>query len=85
MAMPNPYSQLFYHQPTNFYGAACGSSSAQTQYINNCDYHGAYHTLNTMYNGTLTMPTGSEVLAPLLEYEQGEFGGKKLVITNIRW
>jgi len=61
--------------PTNFYGAACGSSSAQTQYINNCNYHGAYHTLNTMYNGTLAMPTGSEVLGPLLEFEQGEFGG----------
>lgn len=62
--------------PTDFYGAACGSSSAMTQYINNCQYHGAYHVLNYIHNNTLTPPTGSTPIAgELKEFDQGEFGG----------
>jgi hypothetical protein len=61
--------------PTNFYGAACGSSSATTQYINNCNYHGAYHTLNYLYGGNLVEPSGTVALNGYFgQFEQAEFG-----------
>lgn len=60
--------------PTDFYGAACGSSSAGTQYINNCNYHGAYETLKHLLGEEIVAPSGSTNLAgQLIEYEQGEF------------
>ncbi|CAG7684078.1 unnamed protein product [Allacma fusca] len=60
--------------PTDFYGAACGSSSASTHYINNCNYHGAYETLKHLLGDDLVAPSGSGSLAgQLIEYEQGEF------------
>lgn len=60
--------------PTDFYGASCGFSSAGTQYINNCNYHGAFIMLQHLYDGTLTAPTGRTPLAgTVTEYEQKEF------------
>jgi len=62
--------------PTNFYGAACGSSSAMTQYINNCDYHGAFHGLNYLYDGQLIEPTGTVPLnGQFSNFDQNEFNG----------
>jgi len=63
--------------PTDFYGAACGSSSSGTHYINNCDYHGAFIGLNYLFDGGLSPPTGSAA-GQLIQYNQGEFGGSAL-------
>ncbi|ODN02872.1 Poly(3-hydroxyalkanoate) depolymerase C [Orchesella cincta] len=60
--------------PTDFYGAACGSSSAATHYINNCNYHGAHIGLNYLLGGSLA-PPASSAAGRLSEYDQREFGG----------
>jgi len=66
--------------PTDFYGAACGSASSGTQYINNCDYHGAYEMLNYLHGGNLEKPTARVPLNGLLsEFDQTEFGASSLV------
>jgi len=66
--------------PTNFYGAACGSSSASTQYINNCNYHGAYVVLNYLYGGNLIEPTGTVALNGYFgQFEQTEFGASSSI------
>ncbi|CAL8073274.1 unnamed protein product [Orchesella dallaii] len=60
--------------PTDFYGAACGSSSGSTHYINNCNYHGANIGLNYLLGGSLA-PPASSATGQLSEYDQREFGG----------
>jgi len=60
--------------PTDHYGAACGSTSGSTQYINNCGYKGIYHMLNYLYDGDLAEPDNT-VSPPgeLYEFDQTEF------------
>ncbi|CAL8116699.1 unnamed protein product [Orchesella dallaii] len=60
--------------PTNFYGAPCGSSSAATYYINNCNYHGSNIAMNHLLGGSFA-PPASSAAGQLLQYDQTEFGG----------
>ena len=47
-----------------------------TQYINNCDYHGAFHGLNYLYDGQLIEPTGTVPLNGVFStFDQSEFRG----------
>jgi len=60
--------------PTHNWGAACGSSSALTAFINNCNYRGAFQTLNHLYNDSLIQPAdGSAIHANLITFDQDEF------------
>ncbi|CAL8116696.1 unnamed protein product [Orchesella dallaii] len=63
--------------PTDFYGAACGSSSAATHYINNCNYHGSNIAMNYLLGGSLA-PPASSAAGQLLQYDQTEFGGNAI-------
>jgi len=60
--------------PTNFYGATCGSTSAATYYINNCNYHGSNISMSYLLGGSLA-PPASSAAGQLLQYDQTEFGG----------
>ncbi|XP_021953133.1 uncharacterized protein LOC110849958 [Folsomia candida] len=69
--------------PTNDYGGACDQYSPETQFINNCSYHSVFETLNHLYNQTLQYPTGSELLTPLISYDQVEFGSVAAMMDSI--
>jgi len=60
--------------PTHNWGAACGSSSALTAFINNCNYRGAFQTLNFLYGDNLIQPTdGAAIPGNLITFDQVEF------------
>ncbi|CAL8116708.1 unnamed protein product [Orchesella dallaii] len=60
--------------PTNFYGAACGSFSPATHFINNCKYHGSNIAMKHLLGDSLASPASSAE-GQLLQYDQTEFGG----------
>eukprot|EP00079_Xenopus_tropicalis_P013565 XP_002942295.2 PREDICTED: uncharacterized protein LOC100497868 [Xenopus tropicalis] len=57
--------------PTESYGGACGTKTHD--YINNCNYNGAYEALNHIYGG-LQKPSSSAVPAgQLILFDQSEY------------
>ncbi|KAB7497705.1 hypothetical protein Anas_02819, partial [Armadillidium nasatum] len=60
-------------QPTNFYGAACAHKGGE--YINNCQFDGAYNALNYLYGNSLTKPSSHSGSFPGLydTFDQEEF------------
>ncbi|KAK7074934.1 hypothetical protein SK128_015272 [Halocaridina rubra] len=59
-------------QPTDFYGPACDYLGGE--YINNCNYHGAYMALNHLYDNTLIRPNGSEALNGIFDlFDQTDY------------
>jgi hypothetical protein len=70
--------------PTDHYGAACGSTSGSTQYINNCGYKGIYHMLNYIYGGGLEEPDNTATVpGELYEFDQSEFFSGSPSLDNI--
>ncbi|CAL8116690.1 unnamed protein product [Orchesella dallaii] len=63
--------------PTNFYGGECGSVSAATHFINNCNYHGSHIAMNYLLGGSLASPASSAE-GQFLEYDQTEFGANNV-------
>jgi len=60
--------------PTHNWGAACGASSSLTAWLNNCNFRGAFETLNHLYGGSLTIPSDTAAIpANLITYDQSEF------------
>ncbi|KAM3926880.1 poly(3-hydroxybutyrate) depolymerase-like [Leptodactylus fuscus] len=57
--------------PTDFYGGACGSTNLD--YINNCDYNGAYEALNHIYGGLQKPSSGAQLTGQLILFDQTEF------------
>ncbi|CAL8131438.1 unnamed protein product [Orchesella dallaii] len=61
-------------QPTDNYGAACGSNSHNSGYINNCGYNGAFEMLNYIHGGNLIRPDSSTRPAGDFQlFDQSEF------------
>ena len=59
-------------QPTDNFGGPCDQLNTDN-YINNCNYKGAYEMLNYLYGGMIK-PQGNEgLLANLFEFDQKEF------------
>jgi predicted esterase len=71
--------------PTNnSYGAPCDEISPTTQFINNCRYNAAYHTLNYLYNENLVEPTGSVELSGYFDlFDQAEFGASSAISMDV--
>ncbi|KAJ6639883.1 hypothetical protein Bhyg_12630 [Pseudolycoriella hygida] len=60
--------------PSHNFGAACSASSANTAWINNCDYRGAFLMLNHLYGGNLIAPNdNSAIPGNLMNFDQAEF------------
>ncbi|XP_037037869.1 uncharacterized protein LOC119075507 [Bradysia coprophila] len=60
--------------PTHNFGAACSASSANTAWINNCAYRGAYQVLNYLYDDSLILPAdNAAVPGNLITFDQAEF------------
>jgi len=60
--------------PTHNFGAACGSSSALTSFLNNCGYRGAFQTLNHLYGDNLTLPADNAAIpGNFITFDQSEF------------
>ncbi|XP_040201481.1 uncharacterized protein LOC120932811 isoform X2 [Rana temporaria] len=57
--------------PTDFYGGACGTTNLQ--YINNCNYNGAYEGLNHIYGGLQKPSPGAALTGELILFDQSEF------------
>ncbi|KAM9311467.1 poly(3-hydroxybutyrate) depolymerase-like [Gastrophryne carolinensis] len=57
--------------PTDFYGGACASTNLE--YINNCDYNGAYEALNHIYGGLQKPIPGAALTGQLILFDQAEF------------
>ncbi|KAM4038284.1 poly(3-hydroxybutyrate) depolymerase-like [Anomaloglossus baeobatrachus] len=58
--------------PTDSYGGVCGSTNLD--YINNCNYNGAYEALNHIYGGGLQKPSsGAAFTGQLILFDQSEF------------
>ncbi|CAJ0960722.1 unnamed protein product [Ranitomeya imitator] len=58
--------------PTDSYGGVCGSTNLD--YINNCNYNGAYEALNHIYGGGLEKPSsGAAFTGQLILFDQVEF------------
>lgn len=63
-----------FSQPTHNFGAACGSSSSNTAFINNCNYRGAFQVLNHLYGDNLTLPADNAAIpGNLITFDQAEF------------
>jgi len=58
-------------QPTDNFGTACATLNS-ANYINNCNYNGAYEMLNFVYNNKLRPPV-TAVMANLFKFDQKEF------------
>lgn len=60
--------------PTHNFGAPCGASSANTAFLNNCAYRGAFQILNYLYGDSLTLPADSAAIpSNLITFDQAEF------------
>jgi hypothetical protein len=60
-------------QPTDNFGGPCTQLNTDN-YINNCNYKGAYEMANYLYGGALIKPQGNEgLLTNLFEFDQSEF------------
>ncbi|MEE6478125.1 hypothetical protein FKM82_011749 [Ascaphus truei] len=57
--------------PTDNYGGACGSTN--TNYINNCNYNGAYEALNHIYGGLQKPDSSAALTGQLVLFDQSEF------------
>ncbi|XP_068129046.1 poly(3-hydroxybutyrate) depolymerase-like [Hyperolius riggenbachi] len=57
--------------PTDFYGGACGTTNLE--YINNCDYNGAFESLNHIYGGLQRPSAGAALTGQLILFDQSEF------------
>ncbi|KAM5173003.1 poly(3-hydroxybutyrate) depolymerase-like [Mantella aurantiaca] len=57
--------------PTDYYGGACGSTNLD--YINNCNYNGAYEGLNHIYGGLQKPSPGAALTGQLILFDQSEF------------
>ena len=60
-------------QPTDNFGGVCNRQN-KANYINNCNYQGAFEALNHLYGGTLK-PGKPTVTANLFQFDQAEFFG----------
>lgn len=56
--------------PTKNYGGQCDRLST-TDFLNNCDYDGAFELLNHIYGGHLKAPTTAS--GQLIQFDQGDF------------
>ncbi|XP_072259180.1 poly(3-hydroxybutyrate) depolymerase-like [Pyxicephalus adspersus] len=57
--------------PTDSYGGACGSTNSN--YINNCNYNGAYEALNHLYGGLQRPSSSAGQSGQLFLFDQSEF------------
>ncbi|XP_040201483.1 uncharacterized protein LOC120932812 [Rana temporaria] len=57
--------------PTDYYGGACGSTNLE--YINNCNYNGAYEALNHIYGGLQKPTPGAALTGELILFDQKEY------------
>ncbi|KAM4747265.1 poly(3-hydroxybutyrate) depolymerase-like [Rhinophrynus dorsalis] len=57
--------------PTDSYGGACGSTNLE--YINNCNYNGAYEALNHIYGGLQKPSSSAGLSGQLILFDQSEF------------
>ncbi|XP_072255048.1 poly(3-hydroxybutyrate) depolymerase-like [Pyxicephalus adspersus] len=57
--------------PTDFYGGACGTTNLE--YINNCNYNGAYEALNHIYGGLQKPTPGAALTGQLILFDQSEY------------
>ncbi|XP_053320611.1 uncharacterized protein LOC128492172 [Spea bombifrons] len=57
--------------PTDSYGGTCGATN--TNYINNCNYNGAYEALNHIYGGLSRPSSSSGFTGQLILFDQTEY------------
>ncbi|KAG8546013.1 hypothetical protein GDO81_019899 [Engystomops pustulosus] len=57
--------------PTDFYGGSCGLTNLD--YINNCNYNGAYEALNHIHGGLQKPSSGAALTGQLILFDQSEF------------
>ncbi|XP_053572210.1 uncharacterized protein LOC128662446 [Bombina bombina] len=57
--------------PTDNYGGACGTTN--NNYINNCNYNGAYEALNHIYGGLQKPSSSASPTGQLILYDQSEY------------
>ncbi|XP_068133733.1 poly(3-hydroxybutyrate) depolymerase-like isoform X3 [Hyperolius riggenbachi] len=57
--------------PTDSYGGACGTTN--NDYINNCNYNGAYEALNHLYGGLSKPSSSSGQTGQLNLFDQSEY------------
>ncbi|XP_053572209.1 uncharacterized protein LOC128662445 [Bombina bombina] len=57
--------------PTDSYGGACGTTN--TDYINNCNYNGAYEALDHIHGGLVKPSSSATLTGELILYDQVEY------------
>ncbi|XP_041441948.1 uncharacterized protein LOC121401407 [Xenopus laevis] len=65
--------------PTDSYGGACGTKTHD--YINNCNYNGAYEALNHIYGGLQRPSSSATTTGQLILFDQSEYFNLALPIT----
>ncbi|KAM9312813.1 poly(3-hydroxybutyrate) depolymerase-like [Gastrophryne carolinensis] len=65
--------------PTDGYGGSCGATNVE--FINNCNYNGAYEALNHIYGGLQKPSSGAALTGQLILFDQSEFFNLAPTIT----